>query len=276
MPFTSQNYGTFTGPQSTLGDYIYDTTALEGTWPTEIPVDTTFKLTDIAAVFFQNPLNYSGFHLYGVVPDFVVLERNTGFIPTFMANIANTIHNGNVIVNGSTVLNGATVANGLVSVNGAVTIFGSAVLTGVGDVATRINANAALAASKKPFDILHPTKDGHRLRYVSLEGPSAEVYIRGKSKSDVISLPDYWRGLVDPESISVSLTSVGRDQNLYVKNIDDNTIYIGGGVTIQGQKHLDFHYTIFAERKDTEKNIPEYKGLTPNDYPGDNSEYRLS
>ena len=51
MPFTSQNYGTFTGPQSTLGDYIYDTTALEGTWPTEIPVDTTFKLTDIAAVF---------------------------------------------------------------------------------------------------------------------------------------------------------------------------------------------------------------------------------
>ena len=56
----------------------------------------------------------------------------------------------------------------------------------------------------------------------------------------------------------------------------DNTIYIGGGVTIQGQKHLDFHYTIFAERKDTEKNIPEYKGLTPNDYPGDNSEYRLS
>lgn len=276
MPFTSQNYGTFTGPQSILGDYIYDITALEGAWPTEIPVDTTFKLTDIAAVFFQNPSNYSGFHLYGVVPDFVVLERNTGFIPTFMANIANTIHNGNVIVNGSTVLNGATVANGLVSVNGAVTIFGSAVLTGVGDVATRINANAALAASKKPFDILHPTKDGHRLRYVSLEGPSAEVYIRGKSKSDVISLPDYWRGLVDPESISVSLTSVGRDQNLYVKNIDDNTIYIGGGVTIQGQKHLDFHYTIFAERKDTEKNIPEYKGLTPNDYPGDNSEYRLS
>ena len=34
-------------------------------------------------------------------------------------------------------------------------------------------------------------------------------------------------------------------------------------------------YTVFGERKDTTKNIPEYKGLTPNDYPGDNEEYNL-
>jgi hypothetical protein len=32
---------------------------------------------------------------------------------------------------------------------------------------------------------------------------------------------------------------------------------------------------VYGERKDTSKNIPEYKGLTPDDYPGDNNEYNL-
>lgn len=151
--------------------------------------------------------------------------------------------------------------------------------TFVGNITTTVGINpttAAAIASKKSFDIPHPTKENHRLRHICLEGPSAEVYVRGKSKSNVIALPEYWRGLVDPESITVSLTSVGQDQNLYVKNIDDNLVYIGGGITIQGQKHFNFHYTIFAERRDVEKNIPEYKGLTPADYPGDNEEYTIN
>jgi hypothetical protein len=36
------------------------------------------------------------------------------------------------------------------------------------------------------------------------------------------------------------------------------------------------YYHIMAERIDTEKNIPEYKGLTPADYPGDNNEYTIN
>lgn len=152
----------------------------------------------------------------------------------------------------------------------------------VGSIVTTSGLNPAmvavqaLAASKKSFDIPHPTKQDHRLRHICLEGPNAEVYIRGKSKSNVIALPSYWKGLVDPESITISLTSVGQNQNLYVKNIEDNLIYIGGGITIQGQKNFNFHYTIFAERNDVEKNIPEYKGLTPTDYPGDNKEYTIN
>ena len=34
--------------------------------------------------------------------------------------------------------------------------------------------------------------------------------------------------------------------------------------------------TIFAERKDGEKLIPEYQGETPSDYPGNNKEYSVS
>lgn len=123
---------------------------------------------------------------------------------------------------------------------------------------------------KKPFDILHPTKEGHRLRYVCLEGPKAEVYVRGKSKNNVIELPDYWVGLVDEESITVHLTPVGFNQNLYVESICDNKI------TIAGAEKYNFQYVAYGERKDTEPNIPEYKGLTEADYPGDNREYTIN
>jgi len=130
-----------------------------------------------------------------------------------------------------------------------------------------------IAVTKKPFDILHPTKEGHRLRYVSLEGPSAEVYFRGKLKGDnIIHLPDYWKGLVDPDSITVQLTPIGCRQSLYYEEVEwCDTIKVVNADC----GPVWCSYTVFAERKDTTKNIPEYRGLTPLDYPGDNDEYRL-
>ena len=138
---------------------------------------------------------------------------------------------------------------------------------------TTLNTTLALAKSKKPFDILHPTKEGHRLRYVSLEGPDAEVYYRGKMKeTNIINLPDYWKGLVDPDSITVNLTPIGSFQSLYYEEVEwCSTIKVfnadGGPINCS--------YTIYAERIDTEKNIPEYEGLTTADYPGDNDDYGL-
>jgi len=138
---------------------------------------------------------------------------------------------------------------------------------------TTLNATFGIAVSKKPFDILHPTKEGHRLRYVSLEGPDAEVYYRGKMKdTNIINLPDYWKGLVDPESITVNLTPIGSFQPLYYEEVEwCSTIKV---VNSDGGP-INCSYTIYAERIDTEKNIPEYEGLTTADYPGDNDEYRL-
>jgi hypothetical protein len=139
--------------------------------------------------------------------------------------------------------------------------------------ATTLNSTYGIAVSKKPFDILHPTKEGHRLRYVSLEGPDAEVYYRGKMKdTNIINLPDYWKGLVDPESITVNLTPIGSFQSLYYEEVEwCSTIKV---INSDGGP-INCSYTIYAERIDTEKNIPEYEGLTTADYPGDNDEYRL-
>ena len=102
------------------------------------------------------------------------------------------------------------------------------------------------------------------------------MYIRGKSRSEVIELPDHWKDLVYEDSITVNLTSVGAFQYLYVQSIKDNKITIGGGLPFNGELKYNYHYTVFAERRDCERNISEYEGLTPDDYPGDNNECRIN
>jgi len=129
--------------------------------------------------------------------------------------------------------------------------------------------NISACSGKKDFDISHPTKSGWRLRHVCIEGPTADVFIKGVlNGSNVIELPDYWVGLVDHNTIVVNLTPMSVYQELFVDKIENNKIYIknnSGGM-------IRCNYLICAERKDVEKNIPEYKGEY-GDYPGDNSQY---
>jgi hypothetical protein len=125
----------------------------------------------------------------------------------------------------------------------------------------------------KGFDINHPSKESHRLRYICLEGPEGGVYIRGRVKNQIeISLPYYWKDLVHTESITVSLTPVGAHQDVIVKRWDSKKIYLQA----KGGMPIDCFYHIFAERKDGEKLIVEYEGETPADYPGDSSQYSIS
>ena len=127
--------------------------------------------------------------------------------------------------------------------------------------------------SWKGFDISHPSKEGHRLRYVCLEGPEGGVYIRGRVKNQTeILLPEYWKNLVDTQSITVSLTPIGAHQDVIVKRWDENKIYLQA----KGGMPIDCFYHIFAERKDGEKLIVEYQGQTPADYPGDSSQYSIA
>ena len=132
----------------------------------------------------------------------------------------------------------------------------------------------ATALSKKSFDIPHPTKENHRLRHICLEGPDAEVFYRGRMENTTtINLPDYWRELVDPDSIGVHLTPMGSYQELYVEKIEWGT-----KVTVKNASGgpIKCSYVVFGVRTDGDKNIPEYEGLTTKDYPGDNTEYRLN
>ena len=135
------------------------------------------------------------------------------------------------------------------------------------------NCGGHILSAKKDFDIQHPTLDGWRLRHVAPEAPTADVYVRGKVKNATeIELPNYWKGLVDLESITVSLTPIGAHQNVIVKRIDEDKVYLQAN----GGMPINCFYHIFGERKDCEKNIPEYQGTSPKDYPGDNTQYLQS
>lgn len=109
----------------------------------------------------------------------------------------------------------------------------------------------SMFATTKSFLIDHPTKKGKKLVHGSLEGPENGVYVRGKVKGDVIELPDYWTKLVDPESITVQLTPIGRHQKLYVKCVENNKVYIG----IEGffAPEINCYYVVQAERRDVPK-----------------------
>lgn len=125
---------------------------------------------------------------------------------------------------------------------------------------------------KKTFDIKHPTKKGWRLRYTCPEGPSNDVYIRGRVLSkDYIELPDYWKNLIDPTTMTVNLTPVGAHQDVIVKRIDDKKVYLQS----KGGMPIDCFYHIYAERTDGERLITEYRGYSPEDYPGNNDEYSI-
>lgn len=128
-------------------------------------------------------------------------------------------------------------------------------------------------SGKKNFDIPHPTKNGWRLRHTCPEGPSNDVYTRGRIKNKTkIELPEYWVGLVDYSSITVSLTPIGAHQDIIVKGVTDNKVLLQA----KGGLPIDCYYHIFAERSDGEKLIVEYPGLSPTDYPGDNDQYSVS
>jgi hypothetical protein len=102
------------------------------------------------------------------------------------------------------------------------------------------------SATTKSFLIPHPTKPDKKLQYACLEGPENGVYIRGKTNEPIILLPDYWSELVDADSITVTVTPIGKPQQLFVVSQNSTSVEIGN---VDGL----YNYLIFAERKDVNK-----------------------
>ena len=126
---------------------------------------------------------------------------------------------------------------------------------------------ATADAKPKPFDIKHPSKEGWRLRYACIEGPEVGVYDRGRVRNEkIIKLPDYWKDLVDVESISVQLQPIGSHQDIIVKRWDDQFIYLQA----QGGMPVNCFYHVYAARKDVNPLYVEYEGDSWKDYPDPN------
>jgi hypothetical protein len=109
-----------------------------------------------------------------------------------------------------------------------------------------LTVNGHFSAVTKSFLIDHPSKEGMKLQYASLEGPENGVYVRGTTKETFITLPNYWRDLVHNSSITVNLTPLGQFQPLFVESKSNREIIVGG---VCGY----YDYVVYGERKDVAK-----------------------
>ena len=154
----------------------------------------------------------------------------------------------NLHVIGTANVSASLTVGGIVTVTN--TTVSSNTTTGALVVNGGVGINGALNATSKSFSIPHPTKPGQTLRHGSLEGPEFGVYVRGRLTGDTIHLPEYWTKLVDPDTITVELTPIGKHQKLYVALVD-NTQVIVGNENLFGK--TDCFYTVYAERNDIDK-----------------------
>ena len=158
------------------------------------------------------------------------------------------------------------------------TITGACDITITGEV-TAPKFNGVATSAKViggSFDIPHVKDAKKRIRHVIAEGPEAGIYVRGTLKnSNKIELPEYWDGLIDPETITVTLTQIGYSQDLIVDSVEWGKVVnvrSGSGTTI------NCYYEIWAARyinpmDHSEKLHVVYEGDTPDDYPGNNEYY---
>jgi len=142
----------------------------------------------------------------------------------------------------------------------------------VGNVTGVASGNKSTGA----FDIPHWKKENTRIRHIIAEGPEPGIYVRGRlTGKNVIELPEYWDGLVDPETLTVTLTQIGYSQDLIVDGIEWGKrvkIKSGNGTTI------DCFYEVWVARwldpRDHSKKLHvTYEGKSPADYPGDNKDF---
>ena len=150
-------------------------------------------------------------------------------------------------------------------------LVGPTVVSGPLTAATVSDAGGNILATKKTFDIKHPNKEGWRLRHACVEGPEAAVYIRGKLNGNhIIKLPEYWKNLIDYDTISVNLTPFGREDNLYVKEIREDMIIVSGNHLT----NVQCFYQVWADRLG--EFVVEYEGESAADYPIDQSDHSVA
>jgi hypothetical protein len=98
----------------------------------------------------------------------------------------------------------------------------------------------------------HPTDAGKVIGYISLEGPEAGTYFRGRGKFEngmaKIAVPEHFRMVTDAEGLTVQITPIGGMATVGVMKMDLNEI------VVQSSRNLEFSFLVQGVRatfKDT-------------------------
>ncbi len=124
--------------------------------------------------------------------------------------------------------------HGVVS-DGSAAVFGNLTVTG------------NFSSANKWFIEPHPHDASKEIRYVSLEGPHAEVYFRGTAQIRQgltrIEIPESFLFVADPDTYSTLVTPVGGMASVGVVSEGKD------GIVVQASRNLKIHYVVYAERK---------------------------
>jgi hypothetical protein len=134
-----------------------------------------------------------------------------------------------------------------------------------GNAIAGITGDGAVWGKTKNFIDIDPTNPSRKIRYTSIEGPEAAMYVRGKANlvngRAIIKLPEHFSALAVASSITVTLTPRSfNSKGLATGKISSNAIEVGE--LFNGTGSYEFDYVVYAVRKGYE----DYKVyLDPND-----------
>jgi hypothetical protein len=108
-------------------------------------------------------------------------------------------------------------------------------------------SNDLVVGGVKLFVEPHPTDPSREIAYVSLEGPEAGTYFRGRGRVQNglarIPVPESFRLVSEPEDLSIQAIAIGEMATFAVLRIDLNEI------VVKGSRNVEFFYTVNGVRK---------------------------
>ena len=114
------------------------------------------------------------------------------------------------------------------------------------------------ATGTKHFLDPHPTDPSLTIAYVSLEGPEAGTYFRGRARFQNgmarIPVPEHFRLVTDAEGLTVQITPIGAMATFAVMKMDLDEI------VVQGSRNVEFSYLVQGVRASFKDLVPLRRG----------------
>jgi len=156
--------------------------------------------------------------------------------------------------------------SGTSSLSSSSNLYFSGTNLGVGTTnpAFNLQVNGSFAATSKSFVITHPTKEGMKLCYGSLESPYHGVRLTGNATlidgKCTVYLPDYISGLCKQEGSQVQITNIKHGRVIWVDTIDvvNNTFSVECETSVFDRGKYDFYWSFTGIRKDVEDLVVEF------------------
>ena len=146
----------------------------------------------------------------------------------------------------------------------ALVISGSSVGIGTTTPAYKLQVNGSFGATTKSFVIDHPTKEGKKLVYGSLESPYHGIRLTGRNilidGECKVQLPDYIYKLARPESVNIQITPIKCGKVIYVDEISvENNYFVVkyDKSLLESYKNYEFFWDFTATRSDVEELVVE-------------------